>query len=101
MKKLSAILPFLALPINSFAENIASDNIIDGAVNMLYPSFCNDVFMPTSDQNLSNAKIWYTKAETIISNCYKRAEENTSLLPKDNPAYQKCFIADFLVRTIV
>lgn len=99
MKKLFIILPFLALPINSMAENIASDNIIDGAVNMLYPSYCNDVFTPTSDQNLSNAKIWYTKAKTIISNCYKQAEANTSLLPRNNPAYQKCFIADFLIRT--
>lgn len=96
MKKLFAILPFLALPMTSIAADRASDDTINGAINMLIPSYCTDVFIP--DPPVEKAQNWHKKAETIISNCYQKAAQNTSVLPKDNPVYEKCLLADFLVR---
>jgi len=96
MKKLLAILPFLALPITSIAADRASDDTINGAINMLVPSYCTDVFVPNPP--VEKAQNWHKKAETTISSCYQNAAQNTSVLPKDNPVYEKCLLADFLVK---
>ncbi|WP_271839943.1 hypothetical protein [Commensalibacter communis] len=95
MKKLLAILPLLALPIASIAADRASDATINTAIDMIVPGYCENAFMPNT--NPLNAQKWYEKTKIIIQNCYEQANKNTSLLPKNNPAYEKCLIADALI----
>lgn len=95
MKKLLAILPFLAMPIASIAADRASDATINAAINMIQPGYCENILEP--NKNLLNTQKWYEKTKKIISNCYEQASKNTSLLPKNNPEYEKCLIADLLI----
>ncbi|WP_282074126.1 hypothetical protein [Commensalibacter communis] len=95
MKKLLAILPFLALPINSIAADKASNDAIDATINMIMPTgYCNILFLPNPSS--SQFQDWYAKSEKVLSECYKQAETNTSLLPTDNPEYEKCLIGDLI-----
>lgn len=95
MKKLLLILPLLAMPMTSIAADRASDAAINAAIEMIQPGYCENILQP--NKNLSNTQKWYKKTKTIISNCYEQANKNTSLLPKNNPEYEKCLIADVLV----
>lgn len=97
MKKILplAIISLFTVPIASIAADRAPDATINAALEMITPGYCENAFMP--DTPLSKTENWYKKAEVTISSCYNEANKNKSLLPKNNPAYEKCLIADLLI----
>lgn len=57
--------------------------------------YCNVLFLPNPSS--SQFQDWYAKSEKIFSECYKQAETNTSLLPTDNPEYEKYLLIGDLI----
>lgn len=101
MKKIVslAILPFLTFPMASIAADRALDATINAALEMITPGYCD--FASTTIPDRKQVRNWYDNAKKNIISCYEEANKNTSTLPKNNPAYEKCVIADFLVKADV
>jgi len=97
MKKIVtlAIISLFTFPIASIAADRAPDATINAALAIITPGYCDNAFMP--DTPSSKTENWYKEAEATISNCYNEANKNKSLLPKNNPAYKQCLIADLLI----
>lgn len=97
MKKILplAIISLFTVPITSIAADRAPDATINAALEMITPGYCENAFMP--DTPSSKTESWYKEAEATISSCYNEANKNKSLLPKDNPTYEKCLITDALI----
>jgi len=101
MKKIVtlAIISLFTFPIASIAADRAPDATINAAISMIEPGYCD--FATVTTPNSSKVQIWYDNAKKAIISCYKEANKNTSILPKNNPAYAKCLIADFVVKANV
>lgn len=80
MKKLFAILPFLALPMTSIAADRASDDTINGAINMLVPSYCTDVFIPNPP--VEKAQNWHKKPKQLSLIVIKKQHKTLLYYPK-------------------
>jgi len=101
MKKILplAIISLFTFPMASIAADRAPDATINAAIKMIAPGYCDFASMTTPDRQ--KVRIWYDNAKKTIISCYKEANKNSSILPKNNPAYEKCVVADFLVKSDV
>jgi len=96
MKKILplAIVSLFTFPMASIAADRAPDVIINAAIAMIEPGYCNAIWK--KNPQTSKVEAWFNSTKSSIIKCYEEATKNTSILPKNNPAYEKCVIADFV-----